>query len=109
MPKLALLALVVACSSKAPPPSSPGSGGSDQGSGSGSPSATCGRHRQCCQPDGTIVEATCSPVIKKPSDELARGPEGKCAPCALRCLPPATRIRTPAGDVAVDRLKAGDL
>jgi hypothetical protein len=120
MPKLALLVLVVACSSKAPPASPPGSGsggtgssevgsGSSAGAGSGSATATCGGDHHCCQPDGTIVEATCSPVVKKDSDSIARGPDGKCAPCMLRCLPPATRIRTPSGDVAVDRLKAGDL
>jgi Hint domain-containing protein len=63
----------------------------------------------CCQADGTIIAPTCSPVIHKPSDQWKRGADGMCQGCPLKCLPPATRIRTPHGDVAVDELRIGDL
>ncbi|MGE5184078.1 MAG: Hint domain-containing protein [Acidobacteriota bacterium] len=128
-----LLLVFAACSSKAPPPattpggsdttgSSASTGGSSAtaagssataaGSGAtaaGSGSACAADATHCCQPDGTIVQPTCSPVVRKPTDSLARGPDGMCKPCPLRCLPPTARIRTPDGEVAVDRLHVGDL
>jgi hypothetical protein len=76
------------------------------GEGSGSATGTCAADAEhCCNPDGTIVSATCSPVVRKPSDAIARGKDGRCEPCMLRCLPPTARIRTPEGEVAVGQLK----
>lgn len=71
--------------------------------------ATCQADAQhCCQPDGSIVGATCAPVIRKESDSRSRGPDGMCAPCMLRCLPASALIRTPSGDRRIDSLRAGD-
>ncbi len=90
--------------------SAPASGsGSGSASGSGSGTACAADATHCCQPDGTIVQPTCSPVVRKPTDSLVRGPDGMCKPCLLRCLPATARIRTPHGDIAVDRLAVGDL
>src|SRR5688572_17429441 len=60
---------------------------------------------ECCQPDGTIVKATCDPLESGP----ARGEGGWCTGCYVRCLPPATLIATPAGERPVSELRAGDL
>jgi Hint domain-containing protein len=59
--------------------------------------------------DGSMIEPTCSPVVRKPSDQWKRGNDGMCVECPLKCLPPATKIRTPDGERRVDELHAGDL
>jgi len=74
-----------------------------------SPAACQADAQHCCQPDGSIVGATCAPVIRQESDSRSRGPDGMCAPCMLRCLPATARIRTPGGDRPIDSLRAGDL
>jgi len=75
------------------------------------PCSADGSH--CCMPDGRVVRpGGCQPSYP-PNVEHAteRGPDGLCrqVPCSVRCLPAATGIATPSGEVPISGLQEGDL
>ena len=119
MPRVLLVLTLVACSATnapptRPPPPAPAPSPAPPPAPAPAPpiadaSGCTADALHCCLADGRIIQPTCAPVVRQESDSWRRGADGTCEPCALRCLPPATRIRTPAGDVRLDQLAVGDL
>lgn len=68
--------------------------------------------QHCCLPDGRIVKpGGCQPEYPAGVEAATeRNADGTCRriECYERCLPAATRIATPGGDVPVDQLAVGD-